>query len=250
MQDQLRLIVANLNAMKKVFHFLLLLSPAAYAQSASDLTDSIPESDTLNYRKNYIHCYYSVDHESRSMYTDHGIQDGRQGPLVSSWTLGIGWTGDITRHITLSAGIEYSFKTVITDTIELNDPIERSVHYRNEVSYANIPLTIHYMVGNKFRIGILAGTALKYKLLESGHSFRWHNDGSGTSEPPAGHTNFPLRRSSRLNQDIRVGAIFEYNFKNSRIRLLPVYRFDLFNTYKQIEVKKATNFGLQVEYNF
>jgi len=238
--------------MKTLLPFLLLLlySPAVYAQSDRGLSDSIGGTDTLSYRKDFIHIYYSLDKETRVIYTDYDRQDGRQDNLPSSWTLGIGWTGDMSRHLTLSAGVEYSFKTVITDTIEVNDAVERTVFYRDELSYANIPVAVQFMWGHKFRYGLMGGSSMKFKLTEGGSSYRVRLDGSGTSEPQPGQRNFPFSKTSRYNQDVRIGAVLEYNFRHSRLRLMPVCRTDLFNTYRHIKAQKAVNYGLLVEYNF
>jgi hypothetical protein len=83
------------------------------------------------------------------------------------------------------------------------------------------------------RAGIYAGLALKFKIRDYGQAYRGYPDGSAGSEPPYGWVrSFPRAKIDIFNIDARAGLFVQYNFKRSKLHLMPLYRLDLLNTFR------------------
>gem|GEM_PF-3028493 len=202
-----------------------------------------------------MHFYYSWDSESRAVYTDHGVFDGRQlnwkNGVTRSYSLGIGWTRYLLKNLAATGGLEFSVKNVTTDTLYFTNSLDKSAIYNNEVSYLNFPLGVRYAIGNKIKLGAFAGAAFKFKLEEGGSFYKRYADGSaGNMGPYGGVPTFPRRETDRYNMDGRFSLFAEYEGKHIKWRLMPVYRIDLRDTYKWMSWKNAVSKGIVLEVNF
>jgi hypothetical protein len=190
------------------------------------------ESDTAEFRRDYMHIYYSWDSDYRPVFTEDGVFDAYQynwkNGVTRSYTFAMGWTHFFTPNFSGSVGAEVKFISVRTDSIYLaNDP-ENPIIHSGSTHYINLPFCARYSFGKKIRIGGYGGTALKLKVDDSG----------------------PMRNIDRFNMDVRAGVFAEYNFKRMRLRIMPVYRIDLFDTYKWAKWKHASSKGLVLEIEF
>jgi hypothetical protein len=170
--------------------------------------------------------YYSWDTETRSIFTQYGLLDADQSNypngITRSWTVGCAWTSRLTKHLYSTVGAEYSEKTVISDSV-LPD---LGRQYLTGAEYINLPFGVQYNYGRKFRIGAFAGGAVKFNI-ERSDVF-----------------------DNRVNADARLGFFLEYRFTKCWVKLMPLYRQDLFDTFKWFETKNAVSKGIQLELTF
>jgi hypothetical protein len=208
--------------------------------------------DTVRFKRNCVEIYYSRDNENRFIYTDHGIFDGQdekyKNGITRSQTIGFALTHYTRKNLAVSAGIELSGKTVSTGTLYFTNDRDVSAKYTNSISYLNFPVGIKYAVGKKLRAGAYFGAAFKYKISDGGDFFKVFPNGSSGNVPPYGWVNpFPQGKKDRVNLDTRFGIFLEYNFKRSKLRIMPVIRYDVFNTFHGNNFKNATSKGIAFE---
>jgi hypothetical protein len=128
--------------------FLLLIVSALPAQ---DTLPAEPE-DSLEFKRGFLHFYYSYDVEDRPFYTDHFIFDAGQefngAGLTRSFSLGLGWTQYFHRNFAVSGGAELSFKNCMTDTIYFPaGDRDKFAVYSSAITYCNLPVGVQYAIG-------------------------------------------------------------------------------------------------------
>lgn len=214
--------------MKQKILFLLCLIPfSVFAQTDDAVQDSLA-IDSLYETESPDHMsfYYSWDWETQPVFTGHGIYEGHQhnyeSGITKSWTFGVSWTHQIAKHFYSIAGIEYSEKSVISDSI-IPDP---GPYYTSGVNCFNFPIGIRYDYGRKFRVGGFAGGAFKINF----------KDDNGFVK--------------QCNADVRAGIFLEYRWKKCWLKIMPLYRQDLFQNFKQFESWNANSKGIQLEFTF
>ncbi|MGB3948604.1 MAG: hypothetical protein WBM13_11515 [Bacteroidia bacterium] len=231
--------------MKKIlFLFYIFITSYCCAQNTINDTDD----DTVELKKNFFVMSYFVDQNYRMVYTDNGIVDGYQkysdSPELKGYSTFCGWAKQFNKHIVSDIGIEYTFKRLRTNTlyfpVDTTGMKEAIALYTNNVSFVTIPISVSFAIGKKLKFGVQTGIAPKFKISDSKQFFKgyhpYYGIGSNSLILPT--------KSDNFNIEYRVSAFIEYNFKQTKMRLAPIYRIDLMNTYKKVNLKNAHSMGI------
>jgi hypothetical protein len=230
--------------MKKIL-VLLFICIVSYSNAQTAVTEE--EEDTVELKKNFFLMSYSIDQNYRMVYTDNGMLDGNQkytdAPELKGYSTACGWAKQFNKHIVSDIGIEYSFKRVKTPTLyfplDTTGMKETAATYTNDISFVNIPIGVSYAIGKKVKFGVHSGIALKFKISDAKQFYKSFYPDSGS-----GNSLVLPTKADNFNVEFRISTFVEYNFKYTKIRVLPIYRMDLMNTYKNTNLKKSHSMGI------
>jgi hypothetical protein len=232
-----------------LFTFSLLLIRGGKAQDSTSHFYAEDDDDTVEFRKNFVGIYGFLDNGYRGVYTSNGVLAGQQISTFSSYTLGIGCLRQIRRNISIEINVELSSEKYTTSRIKL--PLDTSIKerqpssvwYDNHAYFVNIPVGFRYTVGNKFRIGCYIGLAPKISLEDEVRIHTTYTDNTYTADG-----NSYKGKRSGFNLNARLGLFAEYNFRKTRLRVMPVFRYDLLNTFGKINHRKGSTKGIGIEF--
>jgi hypothetical protein len=190
---------------------------------------------------------YFQDVNYHPVYTDHDILNGNQSAVeIDINSVAIGASKALHKNVSIEVNCELSSKQVDTKRIYLYQNStsivqEMSAQYGYTVQYINIPIGLNYYVGNKFKIGIHNSFAFKFKIADALGYYKVYSDGSGKGN------SLPLsNKKDAFNIDYRIGLFVSYQLKQVNIKLMPIYRIDLLNTYKDFNYKHANSYGVGI----
>lgn len=214
------------------------------AQSLSE-GDSI-EKPIVNKQFRFQIAYFQ-DNVFYPVFTDHGILDGNHATVALDInSVAIGASKALHKNVSIELNCKLSSKQVDTKRIYLyqnstSTVQETSAQYGYTVQYINIPIGLNYYVGNKFKIGIHNSFAFKFKIADALGYYKVYSDGSGKGN------SLPLsNKKEAFNIDYRIGLFASYQLKQVNIKLMPIYRIDLLNTYKGFKYKHANSYGVGI----
>ena len=231
------MVICNSHAYTRVKNSLL-AKPSAY------------DEDTFMLRDSYYKFYVSYDYEYSPLVTDFGAVNMHGGGLegdVFSFSAGAGLWAQTSNRMGFDVNVEVSYKQLKSGLQNFKfDPLYNGVqlikaHYSAERYYISLPVGFNYQWGKRWRVGFGGFLAPKVCVENTVKGYEYLSNGTERNAP------YGYDGDVKLNMELRFSIIAEIPVNKSKIRLIPVYRINMFNESKGKHYPKSASLGCCIE---
>jgi hypothetical protein len=248
-------------AFKPVFAIIFALTSTLSIRAQNDsIINSANQRDSVFTPEHYFYFNYFVDSHYRPVYSKYGVFDAAQTkieiPYMYSYSISFGLLKQVREHIALDMAFSVSRLNVESETryfdydlIQPNTLQLRQICFTNDFTYITIPIGVSYTVGKKYQLGIYNGIASKFNGKEGvSVADNYYPGGGYFPEGRNKQKEYLIDGNAKFNLEYRVGMILGYKAERFIVQLMPIYRIDIFNTFRGVKWKHAQSKGLGITF--
>lgn len=238
--------------MRSFLLFFLLALPLGHVYGQDSLLVADEDDSAAFTPHNFMEIYYGPASVSHAVYTPDGVFMSKNQRRLSAFTVGAGFHRQETKHFSYRIDAEVSFmalaeKRLATGTSVGNGVTIDSTDYQGNYGNANLSLMAGWSLyaGKKLAIGFFGGCSPQLKLQEQ-VNYAWHYSNGNVH----GDGNSYRKKMDTWNADVRAAFFIEAGGSKTKFFICPLYRYELFNTFRGISMKHASSFSLQLGWEF